>query len=181
MPARLTYITHTSSLAVRSRKQLVSRDRPIWQHQAPAQGLPVAFVDGGESGLVVHVELSSEPLAGAIHRIEGRCASGRLLFVGQAAANGRILAIRVEAQPALRGERRPVRGLVWTLARASGDEPDVVLVAQSTPCELYWLPEDVGASFPCGIPIELLRALGGLEISVRSLAVRGRRHVGDAA
>lgn len=181
MPARLTYITHTSPLAVRSRKQLVSCDVPIWQHQAPMQSLPVAFVDGGESGLVVHVELSSEPLSGAIHRIEGRCPSGNLLFAGQVAAASRILTIAVAAQPALRGELRPVRaGIIWTLSRARGDEPEVVLVTQSTPFELYWLPEDVSASFPSGIPLELLRALGGLQVSVRSLAALAQARV-DAA
>jgi hypothetical protein len=181
MPARLTYITHTSPLAVRSRKQLVSRDVPIWQLQAPAQGLPVAFVDGGEGGLMVHVELSSEPLAGALHRVESRCASGRLLFAGQAAAEGRVLAIAVEAQDALRDPRRPMRaGIFWTLSRACADQPDVVLATQSTPFELYWLPEDMRESFPSGIPIELLRALGGLDISVRSLAARGLRRLGAA-
>ena len=185
MPARLTYITHTSPLAVRSRKQLVSRDVPIWQHQEPAQGLPVAFVDEGECGLVVHVELSSEPRAGALHRIESRCASGRLLFAGQAAAEGRALAIAVEAQPALRDQRRPLRGgIFWILSRvdagAGAGQPDVVLATQSTPFELYWLPEDVRESFPSGIPIELLRALGGLEISLRSLAARGLRRLGAA-
>jgi hypothetical protein len=181
MPARLTHITHTSPLAVRSRKQLVSRDVPLWQHQAPAQGWPVAFVDGGESGLVVHVELSSEPLAGALHRLESRCTSGRLLFAGQAAAEGRVLAIAVEAQDALRDQRRPMRGnILWTLSRACAGQPEVVLATQSTPFELYWLPEDVRESFPSGIPIELLRALGGLGISVRSLATRGRRRLGAA-
>lgn len=194
MPARLTYITHTSPLAVRSRKQLVSREVPIWQRQEPTQGWPVAFVDGDESGLVVHVELTREPEAGAIHRVEGRCASGRLLFAGQAAAQGRLLAIAVAAQAALRDQNRPMRGgISWTLSRACAepradvpaeapaDATSVVLVTESTPCELYWLPGDVRESFPSGIPIELLRALGGLNISVRSLAAHALRRLGDAA
>jgi hypothetical protein len=169
-------------VAVRSRAQLVSRDVPIWQHQAPAQGWPVAFVDGDESGLVVHVELSAEPVAGAVHRLEGRCGTGRLMFAGQATPVGRTLTIPVAAQPALHGERRPMRGgIVWALARVGGGEPDVVLVTQCTPFEHYWLPEDVRASFPSGVPIELLRALGGLEINLRSLAALGQRRVGDAA
>jgi len=73
-------------------------------------------------------------------------------------------------------------GVFWILSRvdAGAGQPDVVLATQSTPFELYWLPEDVRESFPSGIPIELLRALGGLEISLRSLAARGLRRLGAA-
>jgi hypothetical protein len=190
MPARLTQITHTSPLSVRIRKQLVSRDVPIWQCRAPAQGWPVVFVSGSESALVAHIELQAAE-AGAVYCLEARCASGALLFAGQARAEaggpeelpGELI-ITAALQRDLAGHLRLVRQpVIWTLVRAS--EPGVPLLDHIMPLELYWVPGDVASSFAHGLPIELLRILADEppvgEPLVRRLAARSPRRLGDAA
>lgn len=186
MAARLTQITHTSPLSVRIRKQLVSRDVPIWQHRAPAQGWPVVFVSGSESDLVAQVELLAAE-AGAVYCLEARCASGTLLFAGQATAEAggpQTLAIAAALQRELAGHVRLVRQpAIWTLTRAG--EPGVPLLDHIMPLELYWVSSDVASSFTDGLPIELLRMLADdspvEEPLVRRLAARAPRLLGGAA
>jgi hypothetical protein len=190
MAARLTQITHTSPLSVRIRKQLVSRDVPIWQRRAPAQGWPVVFVSGTESALVAHIELLAAE-AGAVYCLEARSASGALLFAGQARAEAggagelpKELIIVAALQRELAGHLRLVRQpVIWTLARAG--EPGVPLLDHIMPLELYWVSSDVAESFAGGLPIELLRMLADdppVDAPlVRRLATRSPRRLGDAA
>lgn len=185
MAARLTEVTHTSPLSVRIRKQLVSRDVPIWQQRAPAQGWPVVFVSGARSDLIAHIELGAE--AGAVYLLEARCASGALLFAGEAtvATGGvQVLAVAASLQRELAGHVRLVRQpVIWTLARA--DAPADTLLEHIMPLELYWVSSDVASSFADGLPIELLRLLADEppveEPLVRRLATRSPRRLGDAA
>lgn len=186
MAARLTQITHTSPLSVRVRKQLVSRDVPIWQHRAPAQGWPVVFVSGSESDLVAQVDLLAAE-AGAVYCLEARCASGALLFAGQVGAAGggaQTLVIAASLQRELDGHVRLVRQpVIWTLARA--DDPGVPLLDHIMSLELYWVSSDVAGSFADGLPIELLRILADespVEAPlVRRLATRSPRRLGGVA
>lgn len=186
MAARLTQILHTSPLAVRIRKRLVTRDVPIWQHRAPAQGWPVVFVTGAARDLVAHVELMAAE-AGAVYCLEARCASGALLFAGQARAESSgacTLAIAAALQRELVGHVRLVRQpVIWTLARA--EEPGVPLLDHIMPLELYQVSDDLASSFADGVPIELLRMLADEppveDTLVRRLAAGSRRRLGDAA
>jgi hypothetical protein len=185
MAARLTQITHTSPLSVRLRKQLVSRDVPIWQRRAPAQGWPVVFVSGSESALLAHLELQDAE-AGAAYCLEARCCSGALLFAGQArteAGGSCELTIVADLQRELAGHLRLVRQpVIWTLVRA--DDPGVPLLDHIMPLELYWVSSDVAESFADGLPIELLRILADEppveEPLVRRLATRPPRRLGAA-
>lgn len=175
---------------MRVRKQLVSRDVPIWQRRAPAQAWPVVFVSGSESALVAHIELKAAE-AGAVYCLEARCASGALLFAGQARAEAggaaelpATLIIAATLQRELAGHLRLVRQpVIWTLVHAG--EPGVPLLDHIMPLELYWVPDDVASSFADGLPIELLRMLADEppvgDPLVRRLAMRSSGRLGDAA
>jgi hypothetical protein len=186
MAARLTQLTHTSPLSVRIRKQLVSRDVPIWQHRAPAQGWPVVFVSGARSDLIAHIELSVAE-AGAVYCLEARSPGGALLFAGQVqveAGGAQTLAVAASLQRELAGHVRLVRQpVIWTLAGAGA--PAEPLLEHIMPLELYWVSGDVASSFADGVPIELLRLLADEppveEPLVRRLATRSPRRLGDAA
>jgi hypothetical protein len=189
MAARLTQITHTSPLSVRIRKQLVSRDVPIWQHRAPAQGWPVVFVSGSESDLIAHIELLAAE-AGALYRLEARLASGALLLAGQIRADAggsQTLVIAASLQRELAGHirlvRQPLIWTLWTVGRAG--DPAEPLLEHIMPLELYWVSSDVASSFADGLPIELLRMLADetpVEAPlVRRLATRSPRRLGGAA
>ncbi|HWN71201.1 MAG TPA: hypothetical protein VNM90_26370 [Haliangium sp.] len=171
---------------MRIRKQLVARDVPIWQHRAPAQGWPVVFVSGSESALVAQIELRAAE-AGVVYCLEARCASGTLLFAGQARAEAdgpQVLVIAAALQRELAGHVRLVRQpVIWTLIRAG--EPNEPILDHIMPLELYWVDSDVASSFADGLPIELLRMLADEppveETLVRRLATRSPRRLGDAA
>ena len=180
-------MTHTSPLSVRIRKQLVSRDVPIWQHRAPAQGWPVVFVSGNPSVLIAHIELLAGE-AGAVYGLEARDAGEVLLFSGEATAETsgpQTLAIAASLQRALAGHVRLVRQpLIWTLwTMAHRDRPTEPLLERGLPSELYWVSSDVATSFGDGIPIELLRMLAddANEPLVRQLARRAPGRVGELA